>query len=154
MGKIAVLVAIESECSDQCQCKKGAYSEKLEDFGKKLAMHIAAANPAYLCQKCVPEDVIAKEKEIVMAQARDLGKPADIAEKMADGRVKKFFEECVLMDQVYVLDGKTKVSSVLEAFKKECGCELKISGFTKFVLGEGIEKETTNFADEVSSFLK
>jgi elongation factor Ts len=153
MGKIGVIVALEVKCS--CCCSKdGSHSAELEEFGKKLAMHVAAANPSYLCPSCVPQDVIAKEKEIVMAQAKDLGKPEAIAEKMADGRIKKFFEECVLLEQVYVLDGKAKVSAVLESIKSKVGCDLKIAGFTKFVLGEGVEKEASNFADEVSSVLK
>ena len=146
MGKIGVLVSLEAE---------GAFdSNKVEDFGKKIAMHIAAANPTYLCSKCVPADVVAKEKEIVMAQAKELGKPENIAEKMAEGRVKKFFEECALVEQVFVMDGKAKVSEVVDAFNKANGCNVSISGFTKFVLGEGIEKVEVNFAEEVASFMK
>jgi elongation factor Ts len=154
MGKIAVLVALEATCSEQCQCKHATSHEKLAEFGRKLAMHIAAANPSFLCPKCVPQDVIDKEKAIVIAQARSLGKPENIAEKMAEGRLKKFFEERVLLEQVYVIDGKTKISDVLGSVSKECGCDLEISGYIKYVLGEGIEREEKNFADEVSSFLK
>jgi elongation factor Ts len=154
MGKIAVLVAIEAKCSCECSCKQAESVTKLEEFGKKLAMHVAAANPSYLCPSCVPQEIIEKEKEIIRAQAVSLGKPDNIAEKMAEGRIKKFCEESVLLEQVYVIDGKTKVADVVAAHSKELGCELKIAGFTKYVLGEGIDIETKNFAEEVSSFLK
>ncbi|MBQ8651020.1 MAG: elongation factor Ts [Alphaproteobacteria bacterium] len=146
MGKIGVLVSLEAE-GDFCP-------NKLDEFGKKIAMHIAAANPSYLCSKCVPADVAQKEKEIAIAQAKELGKPDNIAEKMAEGRLKKFFEECTLIEQVFVMDGKAKVSEVLEQFNKDNGFNVKISGFTKFVLGEGIEKVESNFAEEVASFMK
>lgn len=146
MGKIGVLVALEAN---------GEFSQsKAEEFGKKIAMHVAAANPSYLCSKCVPADVVAKEKEIAIAQAKELGKPDNIAEKMAEGRVKKFFEESTLIEQVFVMDGKAKVQEVVDKFNKGNGSDIKIAGFTKFVLGEGIEKVETNFAEEVASFMK
>lgn len=146
MGKIGVLVALEAN---------GEFSQsKAEELGKKIAMHVAAANPSYLCSKCVPADVVAKEKEIAIAQAKELGKPDNIAEKMAEGRVKKFFEESTLIEQVFVMDGKAKVQEVVDKFNKENGSDIKIAGFTKFVLGEGIEKVETNFAEEVASFMK
>ncbi|MDR0695627.1 MAG: translation elongation factor Ts [Holosporales bacterium] len=154
MGKIGVLIALEAKC---CQCshsESSPHSAELEDLGRKLAMHVAAANPTYLCPSCVPQEVIAKEKEIVIAQAKELGKPDAIAEKMADGRVKKFLEECTLLEQIYVVDGKSKISSVLETSRDKIGCEIKIASFTRFVLGEGIEKDATNFAEEVGSFLR
>ncbi|MDR1475856.1 MAG: translation elongation factor Ts [Holosporales bacterium] len=145
MGKIGVLVALEWE---------GEFDHTAADeLGKKLAMHIAAASPAYLCSKCVPQDVIDKEKEIVLAQAKDTGKPDNIAVKMAEGRIKKFFEENVLLEQVFVIDGKTKVADFVDNFNKQYGAKLSISSFTKFVLGEGIEKRESNFAEEVRSFV-
>ncbi|MDR0640612.1 MAG: translation elongation factor Ts [Holosporales bacterium] len=146
MGKIGVLVAIESEKP----CDPG----KVDELGKKLAMHIAAANPSYLCQKCVPPEVIAKEKEIILAQAAENGKAPDIAEKMAEGRIKKFFEECALLEQIFVIDGKTKVGAYIENFNKTNGTTLSVSSFIKYVLGEGINKQETNFAEEVQSFIK
>ncbi|MDR1391315.1 MAG: translation elongation factor Ts [Holosporales bacterium] len=146
MGKIGVLLHLEAE--------KNFCPEKLDEFGRKISMHIAAANPTYLSQNCVPQLVIEKEKEIIMAQAKDLGKPENIAEKMAEGRVKKFFEECVLLEQIFVMDGKLKIREALDAFNKETGFNVKIFDFTKYVLGEGIEKGETNFAEEVASFIK
>lgn len=147
MGKIGVLVAFEVKNGECCP-------NKLDEFGKKLAMHIAAANPTYMCSKCVPQEIIEKEKEIVLAQAKEIGKPEDIAQRMAEGRVKKFFEECALLEQIFVIDGKTKVHDLIDAFDKENGCNLRIAAFEKFVLGEGIEKAETNFAEEVASFVK
>lgn len=146
MGKIGVLVALEAE-GDFC-------ATKAEEFGKRIAMHIAAANPTYLCPKCVPQDIIDKEKEIVLSQAKELGKPENIAEKMAEGRIAKFIEESTLIEQIFVMDGKTKIKDVLEAFNKENGFNIKIASFSKFVLGEGIAKTETNFAEEVQSFMR
>lgn len=146
MGKIGVLVALEAE-GEFCP-------EKLEELGRKLAMHVAAANPTYLCPKCVPQDIIAKEKEIAIAKAKELGKPDNIAEKMAEGQVKKYLEETTLLEQVYVMDGKTKVKDVIGSFNSKNGFNVKISEFVKFILGEGIEKTETNFAEEVASFIK
>jgi elongation factor Ts len=146
MGKIGVLVALEAQ--------REFDRNRLDGFGRKIAMHITAANPSYLCQCCVPCDVVTKEREIAIAQAVELGKPRDIAEKIADGRIKKFYEECVLLDQLFALDGKTKVSDAIEIFNKESGYEVKVAGFTKLVLGEGIEKVESNFAEEVASFIK
>lgn len=146
MGKIGVLVALEAE---------GDFAaDKLEEFGKRIAMHIAAANPSYLCSKCVPQDIVDKEKEIAIAKAKELGKPENIAAKMAEGQIKKFFEENTLLDQVFVMDGKSKVREVIDAFNKENGTNIKILEFVKFILGEGIEKAETNFAEEVASFIK
>jgi len=146
MGKIGVLVALEAE---------GEFSSsKLEELGRKLSMHIAAANPLYLCPECVPQNIIAKEKEIAIAKAKELGKPDNIAEKIAEGQVKKYFEETTLFEQVYIMDGKAKVREVIDTFNKENECNIKISEFVKFVLGEGIEKTETNFAEEVASFMK
>ena len=146
MGKIGVLVAIEA---DGTFC-----SEKLGDLGKKIAMHIAAANPIYICSKCVAPEILEKEKEIARAKAKEIGRPDDIAEKIAEGCVKKYLEENALSDQIFVIDGKSKVREVIERFCKENGIVIQIPEFTKFVLGEGIEKKETNFAEEVASFMK
>lgn len=145
MGKIGVLVALDSDSKDV---------NKLSEIGKKLAMHTAAANPTYLCTKCVPQDVIEKEKSIILAQAKEMGKSVEIAEKMAEGRVNKFFEEIVLLEQAFVMDNKMKIKDVLENFEKEMGAPVKLSKFIKYILGEGVEKSETNFADEVMSFVK
>lgn len=144
-GKIGVLVALESDSKD---------TDKLTEFGKKIAMHTAAANPTYLCIECVPQAVVDKEKSIILEQAKEIGKSAEIAAKMAEGRVHKFFEEAVLLEQMFVMDNKIKIKDVIENFKKEIGSDVKLTKFIKYVLGEGIEKNESNFADEVMSFIK
>ncbi len=158
MGKIGVLVALEPEgaCCECCSNpeKRERAMEAVTELGKKLAMHIAAANPTYLCSKCVPQEAIDKEKEIALAQAKEVGRPADVAAKIAEGRAKKYIEETAFMEQIFVMDGKTKVKDVIEKFNKDNGVHIKVSSYTKFVLGEGIEKTATNFAEEVASFMK
>ncbi|MDR1488693.1 MAG: translation elongation factor Ts [Holosporales bacterium] len=145
LGKIGVLVAIKSNSDNY---------NRLNEFGRRIAMHIAAANPAYLSVDEVPSSVIAKEKSIILEQAKEIGKPADIAEKMAEGRVKKFMEEIVLLEQVFVMDSKLKVREVIENFSKEISKEVSVVKFIKYVLGEGIKKTESNFAEEVMSFIK
>lgn len=145
LGKIGVGIALESNCSN---------TFALKELGKKLAMHIVAANPLYLCTMCVPEEVVTKERNVAIEQAKEMNKPENVIAKMADGRVAKFFEEVVLMNQPFVMDPKSRVSDIVDQFAKYNQCSLKIAGFTKFVLGEGVEKKETNFAEEVQSFIK
>jgi elongation factor Ts len=143
MGKIGVLVVLEADGDFDKQ--------KTFELGKKLAMHVAAANPLYLNEKSVPAEVVDKEREIFLEQANNSGKSPEIAAKMAEGRVRKFYEEVSLCDQIFVIDGKTKIKDAVEEFNKNAGCNVHISRFIKFVLGEGVEKNETNFADEVRS---
>lgn len=145
MGKIGVLIAIDSDSNDV---------ERLLDLGKKIAMHTAAANPTYLSTKCVPQTVVDKEKSIILEQAKEMGKAIEIAEKMAEGRISKFFEEIVLYEQPFVIDSKLKIKEVVANLGKEIESDIKLVNFVKYVLGEGIEKAETNFADEVMSFVK
>jgi elongation factor Ts len=114
-----------------------------DEVGKDIAMHIAAANPQFVQPDDVPQDVIAKEKEIYIAQAADSGKPAEIVEKMVVGRVRKFLSEISLLDQAFVKDPDMTVAKLL----KSKGASVK--GFTRFEVGEGIEVETVDFAEEV-----
>ncbi|GHT89497.1 elongation factor Ts [Alphaproteobacteria bacterium] len=144
MGKIGVLVAFESD---------GDSSIQIDDIGKKLAMHIAAANPLYLCPDCVPIDILDKEKVIAIAQAQEMGKTSSVAEKMAEGKIAKYFEESTLFEQFFVMNNKIKIKDVIADFNKEHNCNIKISAFSKFVLGEGIEKAESNFAEEVQACL-
>ena len=145
LGKIGVGVGLESNCANL---------DALRDFGKKIAMHIVAANPTYVCKNCVPSNVVDKERNVAIEQAKEMKKPDNVAEKIADGRVAKFFEEVVLTEQPFVMEPKSRVLDVISQFEKENNCSLKISGFVKFVLGEGIEKKDTNFAEEVQSFIR
>jgi len=139
LGKIGVLVAIESTGD---QAKVGA-------LGKQIAMHIAAAAPIALSSADVPPDVVARERAIFTEQARESGKPANVIEKMVEGRLRKFYEEQVLLQQIFVIDGETPVNKVLENASKELGAKVQIKSFLRFQVGEGIDKPTTDFAEEV-----
>ena len=145
LGKIGVIVALES---------KGD-AAKLAEFGRKVAMHIAAANPQAVTEAELDPELLAREKALYEDQARQSGKSPDIAAKMAEGRLKKeFFNQVVLLQQVFVVDGKETVGNVLKAFEKELGSPVTITGFLRYALGEGIDKKTEDFAAEVSKLTK
>ncbi|BBE35061.1 translation elongation factor Ts [Sphingosinicella microcystinivorans] len=141
LGKIGVLVAIEST-GDAAQ---------LEALGKQIAMHIAAANPLALDETGVDPVVVERERSIAREKAAQSGKPADIVEKMVEGGVRKFLGESTLLGQIFVIDGKSKVSDVVAKAAKDLGTPVKIAEFVRFQLGEGIEKEETDFAAEVAA---
>jgi elongation factor Ts len=141
LGKIGVLVALESE----------ANPEKLNELGKKIAMHIAAANPIALNIEDVDASAVDRERNVLVEQARASGRPEDIIQKMVEGRLRKYYEEVVLVEQTFVLDGQTKVSQVVEATAKELGKPIQLTGFVRYALGEGIEKAETDFAAEVQA---
>lgn len=143
LGKIGVLVALKSDASQ----------DKLEELGKGIAMHIAATKPEYLTEVDVPATKIDSEKEIARELAKKSGKPDNIVEKMVEGRVKKYYEENVLLNQAYIMDGNKKISDLLKDFEKETGKKVEIQEYVFFVLGEGIEKQTADFADEVASMV-
>ncbi len=140
MGKIGVLVALQSE----------APADTLEALGKQLAMHVAAARPDALTIDDVDPAKLDREREVLKEQAIASGKPAEIAEKMVEGRIRKYYEEVVLLEQVFVVDGKTKVSDVVAEAAKEAGTDIAVTGFVRFALGEGIEKKDEDFAEEVA----
>ena len=140
LGKIGVLVALESE-GDQ---------EKLETLGKQIAMHIAAANPQALDPSTVDASDLERERAVLLEQAKESGKPADIAEKMVEGRIRKYYEEVCLTEQTFIMDGENKDSQVIENAAKEMGSPIKLTGYIRFALGEGIEKEEEDFAAEVA----
>ena len=141
MGKIAVLVALESSGD----------KTKLMFVAKQIAMHIAASRPECLDKESVDPEIIQREKDIFTQQTRESGKPDNIIEKMIEGRIRKFLEEIVLLDQVFVIDGKTKISDIVANLAKELGTSVKLKSYVRFELGEGIEKEEKNFADEVAA---
>ncbi len=140
LGKIGVLVGLESDVD----------SGALEALGKQVAMHVAAAFPKYLDRSSVDEAEMAKEREFLIEQAKAEGKPEEIAEKMVEGRMRKFYEDVCLLDQTFVIDGETKLSDVIANAAKEAGGDIKLTGFVRFQLGDGIEKATEDFAAEVS----
>ncbi len=141
LGKIGVLVALES----------AAPADKLQALGKQLAMHNAAAKPEALDVAAMDPKTVEREKAIHRDTAKASGKPDDIIEKMLEGRMRKYFEEVVLLEQTFIMDGETKISALLEKAAKDLGAPVKIAGFTAYVLGEGIEKEETDFAAEVAA---
>ena len=141
IGKIGVLVALETE----------ADSAKADAFGKQLAMHVAAAKPQSVSRDDMDQEIVDRERAIFAEQARDSGKPAEIVEKMVEGRIRKFYEEACLVDQTFVIDGDSKVSSAIEAAGREAGGSITLKGFSLFVLGDGIEKEEEDFAAEVAA---
>ena len=141
LGKIGVLVALESSGD----------AGELAAFGKQLAMHIAAAAPLALDESGVDADTVARERAIAAEKAKESGKPDNIIDKMVDGSVRKFLSENTLLGQVYVIDGKSKVKEVVEAKGKELGAEVRIQDYVRFQLGEGIEREESDFAAEVAA---
>jgi elongation factor Ts len=141
MGKIGVLVALES----------AAPAEALTALGKQLAQHIAAANPLALDADGLDPALIEREKAIAMEKASDSGKPANIVEKMVEGGLAKYRKENALLSQLIVHDGKTPVADVVAAAGKEAGSPITLKAFERFQLGEGIERETSDFAAEVAA---
>ena len=141
LGKIGVLVALESTGD----------TAKLADLGKQIAMHIAAARPDALDIADVDSSSLERERNVLAEQARASGKPENIIEKMVEGRVRKYYEEVCLLEQTYVIDGETKVRKVVENAAKDIGAPVKVTAFTRFALGEGIEKAQSDFAAEVAA---
>lgn len=142
LGKIGVLVGLESSGD----------KSKLAEFGRQLAMHIAAANPLALSPEELDNTVIERERAIYTEQAAASGKPAEIIEKMVEGRLRKeFFQQVVLPQQVFVLDGKASVEQAIANAAKAVGAPIKVTGFVRYGLGEGIEKKEDDFAAEVAA---
>ena len=141
LGKIGVLVALDSP----------APAADLETLGKQLAMHVAAASPRAVSPEDVDPADVERERSVLAGQARASGKPEDIIEKMVEGRLRKFYEEVCLLEQTFVIDGKTKVRKVLEDAAKDLGVPVAVRVFARIALGEGIEKKDADFAAEVAA---
>ena len=139
LGKIGVLVALESDGD----------TETLSGFGKQIAMHVAAASPLSLSVDSLDSVVVERERAVLAEQGRQSGRSQDIIDKMTEGRLRKFYEEAVLNEQIFVIDGETKVSKVVEQAAQDLGTDIKLAGFVRFALGEGIEREEEDFAAEV-----
>ena len=116
-------------------------------------MHIAATAPASLSIDDLDKDLVQRERDVLIEQAKASGKPQEIAEKIVEGRMKKYYKEVVLLEQVSVIDGETQISNVVAKAGKDAGAEIALTGFVRFNLGEGIEKEETDFAAEVAAQL-
>lgn len=131
IGRIGVLVGIESDRTD----------EAVQDLGKKIAMHVAASNPVSLSRNELPADALERERAVLVEQARASGKPDAVIQKMVEGRLGKFYEDVCLLEQPFVMDPQTKVAALIEASAKELGTSLRVTGFIRYALGEGIEKQ-------------
>jgi elongation factor Ts len=144
LGKIGVLVALESS----------APADVLEPLGKQLAMHIAAAFPQALDADGLDPEVIARERKVAEEKAGESGKPAEVQAKMVDGAIKKFAKENALLSQLSVFDNKTPIADFVAKAAKDAGAEIVLKDYVRFQLGEGIEKEESDFAAEVAAAVK
>ena len=150
---LAVVVAVAVAGCGESKADKA----KLAELGKKLAMHIASGFPAVaigISEKDIPADLVARERKIFEEQAKEGGKPANVIEKMVEGRLRKFFEEVALLKQTYVHDQDKKVEQVLAEAGKEFGAPVTIKAFQRYVVGEGIDKGKEDFAAEVAAAIK
>ena len=129
-GKIGVLVEIN------CETDFVARNDEFQAFAKEVAMQIAAGNPRYVSREFIPEEELSKEKEIMKAQVIESGKPANLADKIAEGKIEKFYEEVCLLDQVYIRDTKLKINDLLQALIAKIGENIKVRRFVRFQLGE------------------
>ena len=143
LGRIGVLVGLQSE----------ADAKILIGLGKQLAMHIAATAPASLSVDDLDSEIVAREREVLIEQAKASGKSKEIAEKMVEGRMKKFYQEVVLLEQTSVIDGETRIADVVAKAGKDAGSAVALTEFVRFNLGDGIEREETDFAAEVAAQL-
>ena len=143
LGKIGVLVALQS----------GGDPAALAGLGKKLAMHVAAAAPVAIDKDAIDPAALERERDVLAEQARASGKPEEIIAKMAEGRLRKFYEEVCLLEQTYVIDGETKVRKVLDQAAGDLGGPVEVMGMVRFLLGEGVERAQSDFAAEVAEQL-
>ena len=141
LGKIGVLVALESSGD----------AGKLKELGRQIAMHIAATNPLSLSEDQIDPETVERERAILIEQAKESGKPQNVIEKMVEGRLQKFFKESVLLKQQFVIDPDNTVENAVKAAESGVGGPIAVKGFIRFELGEGIEKEETDFAAEVAA---
>ncbi|MEC9347890.1 MAG: translation elongation factor Ts [Pseudomonadota bacterium] len=141
LGKIGVLVALESTGD----------AAKLEELGKQIAMHVAAANPQSVSTADLDPALVERERSVLREQALASGKPASIVDKMIEGRIRKYYQEVVLLEQAWVIDPDRTVGKAVEDTAKEIGAPVVLTGFVRFALGEGIEKAEQDFAAEVAA---
>ncbi|MEP0943798.1 MAG: translation elongation factor Ts [Rhizobiaceae bacterium] len=144
LGKIGVLVALESTGD----------AATLSAIGRQVAMHVAATNPLAATRDDMDQELVEREKKIFEESARESGKPENIIEKMVEGRIRKFYEENVLMSQTFVIDGENSVEQALKNAEADAGAPIAMKGFARFQLGDGIEKEEDDFAAEVAAMNK
>lgn len=150
-GTVGVMVEFDTDDAT-------AANDAFKVMGKDVAMQVAAMSPSYLDEAAVPAEVVAKEKEINMAQLNEdpkmAGKPDQVKAKIIEGKIKKYFTEVCLLNQAFVKDGDINVATYIANVAKEIGADIKATGFTRFAKGEGIEKKADDFAAEVASMMK
>ena len=148
-GRIGVLVTYDTDIADK---------DEVKACGKSVAMQVAAMNPLYLNEASVPAEATDKEKEIIMAQIQNdeksKNKPAQVIEKMVDGKIKKYYKEVCLVDQAFIMDSNLSVAQYVADTAKAAGGKIELTSFVRFERGEGLEKKSDNFADEVASMIK
>ena len=144
LGRIGALVAIRSEGDKQA----------LTQLAHQLAMHVAAASPQAVSIEDLDSKDVERERTILREQAEGSGKSAEIIDKIVEGRLRKYYEEVVLVNQTFIIDGESKILSIVEQSAKDLGCAVEIAGFRRFELGEGVEREESDFAAEVAAQLK
>ncbi len=144
LGKIGVLVGLES----------AGDPEQLAALGKRLAMHVASASPRWVAREDVEAATVERERAVLVDQARASGRPENVIGKMVEGRLRKYFEEVVLLEQAFIMDTDKSVGKVLEEAAAEVGAPVRCSGFARFALGEGVEREEKDFAAEVAETLR
>ncbi|MGX6959971.1 MAG: translation elongation factor Ts [Rickettsia endosymbiont of Pentastiridius leporinus] len=145
LGKIAVLVALQSTAKD---------TEKLKALANQIAVHIAGNNPQSVDDSSLDQELVERERKIFFEKSKEEGKPDNIIEKMVEGRIRKFFAEVVLLQQGFLFEPKLTVAEVIKNAAKELGAEIQITKFIRYELGEGIEHEEKNFADEVAAVMQ
>ena len=143
LGRIGVLVGLQSDGD----------AAMLTGLGKQLAMHIAATAPASLSVDDLNSELVTRERDVLIEEAKSSGKPQDIAEKMVEGRMKKYYQEVVLLEQTSVIDGETRIADLVAKAGKDAGTSVALTEFVRFNLGEGIEREESDFAAEVAAQL-
>ena len=148
LGRIAVLVALQS-AGDKAV---------LESFGKKIAMHIASANPLAVSEAEIPAERVEREKAVIAEQIKEdpkaAGKPQQVLDKMLEGRLRKFYEESVLTKQAFVMNPDQTVEAAIADAAKAAGAPIKVTGFVRFAVGEGVQKKSEDFAAEVAAMVK
>lgn len=147
-GRIGVLIEVNSETDFVSK------NEEFKQFVKDMAMQVAAANPKYVSKEEVSQEEIAKEKEILKQQAINEGKPENIAEKMVEGRIEKYYKEVCLLEQAFIKNPDVLVKDLLNEKITKIGENIKIRRFVRFEVGEGLEKKEENFAEEVAKQIK
>ncbi len=147
-GRVGVLIEVNIETDF------AAANEKFREFVRDLALQVAAMNPKYVSIEDVPEEVLAKEREIIRAEALNEGKPEKVVDKIVEGRVKKFYQDNCLLEQAFIKDEDKTVGELVKEKTFEIGEKISVRRFTRYEMGEGLEKKSQDFAAEVAAALK